>query len=296
MASDSKVPRPPLACEITAERVLAARASAGAQALEAAAARPLPAGALLPGFAGANVQDVRALESAIRGALADAGSRGNDLALVLPDAAVRVMLLDFDTLPNKQSDASPLVRFRLKKLLPFDSDRAAVSYQVQRGAPSAPVQVIAAVADQGVLAEYEGAARAAGFNPGVVLPSILAMLGAVDSSAPTLVVKAETGTTAVAIIDRDEIRVLRTLETLTPASAAPQRLAEDIYPSLVYFQDTYGAQVSRMVLGGTAASNELRAALEQQTGLTAMELTGAGTIPSPRTAFAGVYGALVATE
>lgn len=292
MASNGKTTRPPIACEITAERVLAARAGAGAQALEGAAARPLPLGTLAPGFASGNVQNTAALESAIRAALHDAGARGNELALVLPDAAVRVMLLDFDTLPEKESDAAPLIKFRLKKLLPFDSERAAVSYQVQRGTP---IQVIAAVAEQGVLAEYEGAVRGAGFNPGVVLPSMLAMLGAVDSSAPTLVVKAESGTTAVAIVDQDEIRVLRTLETLTPASAAPQRLAEDIYPSLVYFQDTYSAQVSRMVLGGTAASNELRAALEQQTGLTAMELTGAGTIPSPRTAFAGVYGALVTT-
>lgn len=292
MASNGKTTRPPIACEVTAERVLAARAGGGAQALEAAAARPLPLGTLAPGFASGNVQNAAALESAIRAALNDAGARGNELALVLPDATVRVMLLDFDTLPEKESDAGPLIKFRLKKLLPFDSDCAAVSYQVQRGTP---IQVIAAVAEQGVLAEYEGAVRAAGFNPGVVLPSILAMLGAVDSSAPTLVVKAESATTAVAIVDQDEIRVLRTLETLTPASAAPQRLAEDIYPSLVYFQDTYSAQVSRMVLGGTAASNELRTALEQQTGLTAMELTGAGTLPSPRTAFAGVYGALVTT-
>lgn len=293
MSPAAKPARPPLACEITAERVLAARGGSGAQAIEAAAARPLPAGAVAPGFASGNVQNSAALESAVRDALSEAGAHGNELALVLPDAAIRVMLLDFDTLPEKQSDAAPLVRFRLKKLLPFDADRAAVSYQIQRGTP---IQVVAAVAESGVLAEYENAVRAVGFNPGVVLPSILAMLGAVDSSAPTLVVKAESSTTVVAIVDNGELRLLRTLETLTPAAAAPQRLAEDIFPSLVFFQDTYGTHVTRMVLGGTAASNELREALEQQTGLKAMELTGSGTIPAPRAAFAGVYGALVSTE
>lgn len=293
MASNGKTARPPIACELTAERVLAARASAGAQALEAAAARPLPAGVIAPGFSSGNVQQPAALQNAIRDALVEAGAHGNELALVLPDAAVRVMLLDFDTLPEKQSDAAPLVRFRLKKLLPFDADRAAVSYQVQRGTP---IQVVAAVAESSVLNEYETAVRAVGFNPGVVMPSILAMLGAVDNSAPTLVVKAETSTTALAILDDGKLRLLRTLETSTPASATPQRLAEDIYPSLVYFQDTYGTHVSRMILGGTAASNELRAALEQHTGLQAMELTGAGTIPAPRAAFAGVYGALVTAE
>ncbi|HZU21991.1 MAG TPA: hypothetical protein VE998_04105 [Terriglobales bacterium] len=293
MAANGKIARPLLACEITAERVLAARAAAGGESLEAAAARALPSPVVSPNFVGANVQNAAALEGAVQGALGEAGAHSGDVSLVLPDGAIRAMLLDFDTLPAKQQEAAPLVRFRLKKLLPFDADRAAISYQVQRSRTGTPIQVVAAVAEQGVLAEYESAVRAAGFNPGVVLPSILAMLGAVDSSAPTLVVKAETGTTAVAIVDQDEIRVLRTLETVTPAAAAPQRLAEDIYPSLVYFEDAYGAQVSRMVLGGTAATNELRAALEQQTGLKAMELTGAGTIPTPRAAFAGVYGALV---
>ena len=51
-------------------------------------------------------------------------------SVVVPDAAVRVLLLDFDSLPAKAAEALPVVRFRLKKLLPFDADDAVVSYQV----------------------------------------------------------------------------------------------------------------------------------------------------------------------
>ena len=36
---------------------------------------------------------------------------------VLPDAAVRVALLDFDSLPGKREEAEGVVRFRLKKSL-----------------------------------------------------------------------------------------------------------------------------------------------------------------------------------
>ena len=50
--------------------------------------------------------------------------------MIVPDAAVRVLLLDFDELPAKPVEALPVVRFRLKKLLPFDADDAAISYQV----------------------------------------------------------------------------------------------------------------------------------------------------------------------
>ena len=52
---------------------------------------------------------------------------------MVPDSTVRVLLLDFDSLPSKAAEALPVVRFRLKKLLPFDADDAAVSYQIMSG-------------------------------------------------------------------------------------------------------------------------------------------------------------------
>ena len=71
-----------------------------------------------------------ALVAAVRKALEQVSLRGREVTLVVPDAAVRVLLLDFDALPAKPAEALPVVRFRLKKLLPFDADDAAVSYQV----------------------------------------------------------------------------------------------------------------------------------------------------------------------
>ena len=90
------------------------------------------------------------------------------------------------------------------------------------------MQVIAAVAQASVLEEYESVFRDAGYQPGVVLPSVLAALGPVDGSVPTLAVKAEMGTTAVAIVDQGELRLVRTIESVSPAAATPERLAEDI--------------------------------------------------------------------
>ena len=74
------------------------------------------------------------MTAAVRRALDDVAGSGRerlrDVTLVVPDAAVRVLLLDFDQLPAKAAEALPVVRFRLKKLLPFDADEAMVSYQV----------------------------------------------------------------------------------------------------------------------------------------------------------------------
>ena len=98
---------------------------------------------------------------------------------IVPDAAVRVMLVEFDTLPSDHEEALGVVRFRLKKSLPFDVDKAKVSYHAQKVKDE--VKVVAAVAMAGVLEDYENAFREAGFNPGVVLPSTLAAIGAADA-------------------------------------------------------------------------------------------------------------------
>ena len=50
--------------------------------------------------------------------------------MVLPDTVVRVFVLDFDTLPAKAAEAIPVLRFRLRKMVPFDVEHAGVSYQV----------------------------------------------------------------------------------------------------------------------------------------------------------------------
>ena len=92
------------------------------------------------------------------------------------------MLLDFDTLPDKPQEADAVVRFRLKKSLPFDVDQSSVSFD--RQGTSDPVRVIAAVTPRAVLEEYESLVREAGYNPGSVLPSMLAALGAVDAFSP----------------------------------------------------------------------------------------------------------------
>ncbi len=49
---------------------------------------------------------------------------------VVPDTAVRVFVLDFDSLPARASEAIPVLRFRLRKMVPFDVEHAGLSYQI----------------------------------------------------------------------------------------------------------------------------------------------------------------------
>src|SRR4051794_11347477 len=54
--------------------------------------------------------------------------------LILPDYCARVAVLDFDKFPDKPEEQMTLVRFRMKKGVPFDIDDAALSYYAQNTA------------------------------------------------------------------------------------------------------------------------------------------------------------------
>lgn len=207
--------RPRLAIEVRPEGVLAARADEGSSLIAAASRTELPSGTSLPllrpgatahtsGTEGSPIpplaaSDRETLVSAVRKSLNAVCQRGREVTLVVPDSAARVLLLDFDELPGKPVDALPVVRFRLKKLLPFDADHAAVSYQVMSSARGL-VRVLAVAMPAELLADYERIVRDAGFEPGAVLPSTLATLAALpEGDAPNLLVNVgrEVVTTAI---------------------------------------------------------------------------------------------------
>jgi type IV pilus assembly protein PilM len=138
--------------------------------------------------------------------------RSRDVTMVVPDSAVRVLFVDFDQLPSKAAEALPVVRFRLKKLLPFDADEAMVSYQVMSNEKNA-VKLLAVAMPKAVLEEYEAVVLAAGYLPGAVLPSTLAALAGLDEvAAPVLVVNAGTAAVTTAIVQGEALLLHRSFD------------------------------------------------------------------------------------
>ena len=287
--------RPKLACEISPDRILAARVSEKRHILAKCASYPLAPGSVFPDLLEANLPRRQAVGEAIEHALSGISDGARDVIAVLPDAAVRVVLLDFEMLPGDPAEAESVVRFRLKKSLPFDVDKAKVSYHTQ--ASGTGVKVVAAVALSNVIEDYETAFREAGYEPGVVLPSTLAALGAADAQRPTLVVKVDSNTTSIVILEQNQILLFRTLENARGEKISDDQLAEEVYPSVVFFQDTYHLNIEQILLAGLP-SDGAAAALRAQTGAEVRELVSSSQIASsdhsvPRWRLAGVVGALV---
>jgi type IV pilus assembly protein PilM len=297
MSSGSNPAKPKLACEIASDRVLAGRLADKGEMVEMCAAQELAPGIVVADLVENNLRQRSTVRAAIESALGSVAGRSRDVIAVVPDAAVRVVLLDFDTLPSDEEEAEGVVRFRLRKSLPFDVEKAKVSFHTQKSKDG--IRVVAAVAMASVIEDYETAFRDAGFNPGVVLPSMLAALGAAEGQRPTLVVKVDARTTSIAILSDDQLQLFRTLENPRGVAITGEQLAEEVYPSVVFFQDTYHLNIERIYVAGLSEAGGAAPALQAQTGAEVQELVAASHLGMssgtavPRWRMAGVAGALL---
>src|SRR5689334_14258450 len=121
-------PPPGMAFEISEAGIAAARIGSKAE-LEF---QPLKSGTLSVSPLKENVLDPDDLTAAVRALGAtQTGRKRKDVALILPDYSVRMAVLDFDNFPSDAKEQLALVRFRLKRSVPFDVESAALSYWPQ---------------------------------------------------------------------------------------------------------------------------------------------------------------------
>jgi type IV pilus assembly protein PilM len=199
----------------------------------------LAPGVLIPSPVRDNVTDADALAAAVA-KLTPAGSGRRHAALILPDNSLRLAVLDFESIPAKEEERQSLIRFRMRKTLPFDIDEAAFSYYMQAGN-----KVIVAVAPVEVIARYEAPFRAAGLHAGFVTSSSLAMLELLPAKGSILVAHRSPGALTVLALRDGILTLARTLELTQNAD-----LSDDLYPTLIYLEDQTGTRPDKLILVG----------------------------------------------
>lgn len=294
--------RPRLACEIAPDGILAATCSGLGDELTATGFIPLRGDSTLAGLASPVFPDRDTVLSALKRALEIVDPRGREMTLILPDACTRVLLLDFDALPAKHHEILPLIRFRLRRLVPFDVDAAAVSYQLLKP-PTAPVknvpiQVIAAAMPGDVRAEIESLVRSAEREPGVLLPATLAALAALPDTGAHLLVHTGHDSITTAIAYDGELQLYRRSEH---AENERGEMAQAVLIAAAYFEDRLQKTVNEVWVAGLASPEVLRRHLELDgpwqiplRSLIASDAFAANAVPSAiaPSRFTSVAGAL----
>lgn len=273
------MPHPSLVVEIAPNRVAAARWGNKRGYLESFGVEPLPVGAVMASPVDANIPQPDAVASALRRVMSRTHSHGGSVALLVPDSVVRVFILAFETLPRRSDDALPLLRWRLKKSVPFDVDETVVSWMRQESREH-KLEVVTAVARQRIIREYEQIIETLGASVPIVLSSTLASLPLLEDRGATLFVRLSGRTLTTVIVRNGNICVYRSSElSRDVASLEPHSILDEIFPAIAYYQDTWGGTVDRARLSGLGARDEVfRQALAQELAVPAGALADSSEI------------------
>jgi hypothetical protein len=243
------MPHPPIALEICQDRIAAARWTR-AGGLDSYAVEDLPVGALMPSAVETNIVSPVVVKSAIAGLMARLRAKDEDVALLVPDPVIRVFVQHFEQFPRSPQEAEPMLRWKLKKSVPFEADETVISYM--RQAPREDgVDVVTALARLRIIREYEALAEGAGLYPGVVLSSSLAAITLLDDRHPALLARVSGLALTTAIVREGVLCGYRCTEL--PAHSGeltPQMLLEEIFPVAAYYQDTWREGIQSVRVAG----------------------------------------------
>ena len=160
-------------------------------------------------------------------------------------------MLDFDSFPTAPEEQISLVRFRVKKTVPFDIDSAAVSYFVQPAVSNKSggkkVEVLAVTVALEVIARYEALFRATGFQPGVVTTSTMAALNLYHGEGVAVLAKLSGFVLTVAVLSGNSIRLFR---CVTLEEASDEEILGILHPTFAYVEDELSATVAKLILCG----------------------------------------------
>jgi len=188
---------------------------------------------------------------ALRGACQRAGQRPRRAALVIPDLAARVALIRFDQLPARREDVDQLIRWQVKKSLPFPMEDACITHSPGARSGSG-AEFITVAARRDVIREYEGVCDDAGIYAGLVDLSTLSLVnlylaGGAVAADDWLVVHMRPEYTSIAIVRSGELIFFR-----TRPEGEEESLSDVVHQTAMYYQDRLGGHgFARVVAGGS---------------------------------------------
>lgn len=243
------MPHPPLAIEISPTQVAGARWTR-AGSVDAFAVEVLPSGALVPSAVEANILDATAVKAAFASVARRLDAKDEDTALLLPDTVIRVFVQHFDEFPRSRQEAEPILRWKLKKSVPFEADETVISYMRQMPKEKG-VDVVTALSRLRIVREYEALAESCGLAPGVVLSSSLAAITLLDDKKPTLLARVSGAALTTAIARDGVLCGYRCTELPAHGMAlTPLMLLEEIFPVAAYYQDTWQEGIQSVCVAG----------------------------------------------
>jgi type IV pilus assembly protein PilM len=219
---------------------------------------PIPPGVVDFSMLRPNLIEPEALAAFIQKLFDEAGVKGGRIGLTLPDMLARISVVELPGAPRSSAEAKELLRFRVKKSLPFDADEARLSYQAMPGdSPS----FLTGIMREEVPAQYEKLFADLGFHVGVIETSSLSLLKlwepvVAESLSPEqdyfFLNLEETYFTVSLVRNRSRLVLVRTVGHRSPLldtealdlrerpSYEAEDLLRELLPTFIYYQEKLG--------------------------------------------------------
>ncbi len=192
-------------------------------------------------------------------------------ALVIPDYAVRMAIIDLEQFPASEADRLALLRFRLRKTVPFHIDEAQLSYSVQLSEPGR-LEVLTVAAARPILDEYEQILTTSGYRVGLVTPSSIAALPLCLQAERglTIVAKAAGSILTMLLLEGARVRLVRCVNLSGDGSEGvtsgrdEQTILPLLQQTLAYAEDQLKQPVMRLLLCGFSTDTDALGTLAQR--------------------------------
>lgn len=208
---------------------------------------PLEPGTLAPSPITDNVLKADALADKVRALTGAAKTRKRGRAvLILPDFCARVAILEFDSFPKDPKEQLSLVRFRMKRSVPFDVESAVVSFHPQSGKGKG-IEVVVVAAALEIVARYEAPFRSAGLHPGLVTTSGIAMLELERRPGISVLVRMSGNVLTVVVIQNGVVKLVRTVEL---SDTSHEEVLGVLFPTMAFVEDQFKEKPARVLFCG----------------------------------------------
>ena len=228
--------RPLWACEFTSKHLIVGGVNSSRKRISTKGISILPADVLSGSLSEKNIAEPQTVLQYLKELMGQAGYKGHEIGVVIPDDAARISFLTAESLPGTEEERAAFIRWKLKKTVPFDVDTAQIAFNVmgtRLTGDNKGTDLLVALSPKSVIEEYERLMESLGYEAGYVVPSSLAALNLFTvPNEDVLFLKIAPGCIATTVFQKGRPEFYR--------KVAEMPLFDAIYPTLMYYQDKLG--------------------------------------------------------
>jgi type IV pilus assembly protein PilM len=286
-------------------RLAAISAKGGSIHVEHLDSMPIPAGTVQINPFKSNILELEPVARVLKDLWSRVRQHPPKICLLLQDRCALTFLVNLETQPENREECTELLRFKLKKNIPFRAEEAHITYFQDTGTPDyRAANLWVTVVNSHVLQQYEAIIRSAiGSDSGLVDLCTFNLMNLAHQEIQHqkwqeedhLYVNLNRDYISLAITQRDRLVFYRSRE-MEHHDGMIQEAMEEIHPAVMFYQDKLsGSGFSRTFVYAFEAADELCRTLEQTHSMKSVLLNPASGARDARI-FAPLLGLLMSRK